>query len=610
MSLTPSMKSHDEFATNFRSDSTCSSLEPLLEFESIKAKGPALDEGEFGNPYCRFTILYAFLIFLFATIPLWLGILIPNSIAAINACIYLAIALMWISIAVNAWNNFHNITYLPQPSLNALSVIRNRKFTHIVVIPCYLDPIEILFDCLGSLLIQDDPSSLMVVVAFEATTPDLLLKEQTVHQAFHNRFGHFLITIHRVNSQKEIAGGCSNKNYALHEAFNYLRSQRDMNIHKDPQHSTTITTCDTDSLFHPNYFYTLERVYNARNPEFNVSPKNIVWQAPLFYNWDLDKRPFFNRITCLMRSMMMLGGLISFNLNPMSIFSYPLELGLQVGFINPRYGVDDIIAKVRWMCATNEAVPVELLPVACISGPTIGKTFLDEYDEWARQIRRWIVGSSESFHYFLIHWRGKPFFAGISWFLMFFSYYALLLCCAGIFAFLAGVRWPWVVYPVIDAHTASFSLSRCGYLFLGIQYVVFAVAFVLDYRAKRLMTVKENISVFRNIGHWLLAPPTLLWYSVIAFASIIAFTWKGKKMARHDMAGKEGLENSRKQHNDFDAPSVDIRRVRSTSTAVDEERSRIGSTASKAPWCKLPERFYFGQYSAPIPPVIHNKNEV
>ena len=32
----------------------------------------------------------------------------------------------------------------------------------------------------------------------------------------------------------------------------------------------------------------------------------------------------------------MLGGLISFNLNPMSIFSYPMELGFQAGFINPR----------------------------------------------------------------------------------------------------------------------------------------------------------------------------------------------------------------------------------------------------------------------------------
>ena len=38
----------------------------------------------------------------------------------------------------------------------------------------------------------------------------------------------------------------------------------------------------------------------------------VVWQPPLFYNWDLDERPFFNRVTGIMRSTMMLGGLISF----------------------------------------------------------------------------------------------------------------------------------------------------------------------------------------------------------------------------------------------------------------------------------------------------------
>ena len=116
----------------------------------------------------------------------------------------------------------------------------------------------------------------------------------------------------------------------------------------------------------------------------------------------------------------MLGGLISFNLNPMSIFSYPMELGFQAGFINPRcvagrvagwaptlspspdgrhsgrnrpplhglarpspfhcpqghshgrYGVDDIIAKVRWMCDVRARVPVVMLPVGVVSGPTIG----------------------------------------------------------------------------------------------------------------------------------------------------------------------------------------------------------------------------------------------
>lgn len=267
-----------------------------------------------------------------------------------------------------------------------------------------------------------------------------------------------------------------------------------------------------------------------------------VWQPPLFYNWDLDQRPFFNRITGLMRMMMMLGGLISFNLNPMSIFSYPLELGLKSGFINPRYGVDDIIAKVRWMCSTNQQVPVLLLPVPAISGPTIGTTFWLEIEEWARQIRRWIVGSSESFHYFVIHWRGEPLFSGIWWFIMFFMYYAVLLCSAGLFTVLAGIPLPWVTYQSIDLGGGySFSLKNIGLLALGLQYIAFGVAFILDRFAIRMMTIKEEISIFRNILHWLSAPFVLLVYSCIAFWAIIKFVFVGKGMAKHDMAAKDGL---------------------------------------------------------------------
>jgi hypothetical protein len=505
----------------------------------LLSAAPAPDTGAFGNPKLRFTILYAVVIFLFTTLPIWLSFLIPEQIAIVNAIIILSLCLLWLSIAFNAIMNYSRLNLIPTPPLEGLQVSRERKFLHVVVVPCYLDPIDILFDCIGSLLMQRDPSSLLVVVAFETKTPDREAKVESVRYAFEKLFGHFLITSHTVDKTREIAGGCSNKNYALRSAHQYIR---DNHLDEDTKRAITITTCDTDSLFHPNYFTVLEAAYNARNVSFSSTPSMCVWQPPLFYNWDLDQRPFFNRITGLMRMMMMLGGLISFNLNPMSIFSYPLELGLKAGFINPRYGVDDIIAKVRWMCSTNEQVPVLLLPVPVISGPTIGTSFWLEIEEWARQIRRWIVGSSESFHFFLIHWRGEPFFSGVWWMLMFFLYYAVLLCSAGLFTILAGIPLPWVTYPSLHLGGGlSFSLENIGLLALGLQYLAFGVAFVLDRLAIRMMTIREEISPLRNLAHWLAAPLVLLVYSAIAFWAIMKFVFVGKGMAKHDMAAKDGL---------------------------------------------------------------------
>jgi molecular chaperone GrpE (heat shock protein) len=515
----------------------------------LLADHPLADTGKFGNPYLRWTIFYAVLIFLIATFPFWMSIIIPQYIIIINCVVLLIFCLVWFSIGFNALNNLFRLGKVPLPTLDALQTSKQRKFTHVVIVPCYLDPIEILFDALGSLLMQSNKETLLVVVAFEAKTPDLLLKEKAVHEAFAKRFKHFIIAVHTVDRANEIAGGCSNKNYALREAYKYIQKHEQPHFHK---HAVTLTTCDTDSLFHPNYFSVLEMVYNNKNPVLHAKPANVVWQSPLFYNWDLDERPFFNRVTCLMRTMMMLGGLISFNLNPMSIFSYPLELGLTVGFINPRYGVDDIIAKVRWMCYTNERVPIELLPIPSISGPTIGKTIVQEYDEWSRQIRRWIIGSSESFHYFVIHFKGQPLFQGIFWFLMFFCYYAVLLCCAGIYSVLATLPYPWVMKHDIRIQTGNgHSISVMGYLgvaFLLFQYFIFFIAFFIDFYGKKILTIEEpSLYWYKNLFHWLTAPIVLLWYSVIAFCSIVSFIWKGKKMARHDMAAKEGLEKNTKQ---------------------------------------------------------------
>jgi hypothetical protein len=592
---------------------------------AVHAHGPAPDIGKFGNPRLRFTILYAILIMSIATLPLWAAAVFPGKVAAwIDFSFIALVDLMWITIAVCAIRNYNKLLRVPIPPLQALAASRVRKFRHIVVVPCYMDPLDVMFDCLGSLVLQSNPKDLLVVVTFERKTPDLMAKRKAVDQAFHRSFGDLLIVVHTLKPDREIPGGCSNKNFALHSAYEYTTRRygdRDSVAH-------TITTCDTDSRFHPSYFEALEAEYNAMNPILSASvpPKYCVWQPPTFYNWDLDQRPFFNRITGLMRTMMMLGGLISFSLNSMSIFSYPLELGLKVGMINPRYGVDDIIGKVRWMIETGEDVPVKLLPVPVISGPTIGVTFMDEVWEWGRQIRRWIIGSSESFHYFVIHWRGTPLFFGLRWITFFFMYYAVLLCCGGILGVLASLPLPWADnyddWSLFGSH-ADFSLGNVCLASLIIQYIVFGVAFIIDYFAVRnVLTIHEDISIFRNLAHWIASPIVLMVYSIIAFISIVRFVWSGKKLAGHDMAAKEGLKA------DTNLTSAPPALVVTNSSVVTEAANQVpqlngepieiaaadnDSDASDSKYAaeheqtaQLPSRIAFGAFSA-FTPDLHNQ---
>jgi hypothetical protein len=254
---------------------------------------PASDEGKFGNAYLRWTIGYGLVILVLTLMPIWLSFIIPDTIAYVNAILVLLFSFIWICIGFNAVRNFSKLHQIPIPSLEGLAASRSRKFTHVVIVPCYIDPVDVLFDCLGSLMLQKDPQNLLVVVAFEAKTPDLLIKEQTVQAAFGDKFGGLLISVHTVDRSVEIAGGCSNKNYALREAYKHLQA----NTADFGGRSVTLTTCDTDSLFHPNYFVVLEACYNSENPHLQREPRMVVWQPPLFYNWDLDQRPFFNRVT-------------------------------------------------------------------------------------------------------------------------------------------------------------------------------------------------------------------------------------------------------------------------------------------------------------------------
>eukprot|EP00756_Hemistasia_phaeocysticola_P028103 Hpha_TRINITY_DN16156_c7_g5::TRINITY_DN16156_c7_g5_i1::g.3519::m.3519 len=499
--------------------------------------------GEFGNVYFRFTVLFALLVIAVASLPVWTALAFGGKMGMrVSAVALGVVSLFWISVAVNALRNLGKMEYVPRSTLQGVATARQRKFRHVVIVPCYKDPLDILLKCIGSLTLQDDPASLLVVLAMEARAPQAQEKVQTVKAVFGKQLD-ILISMHTLEPQVEIAGGCSNKNHALRHVYDHLHQE----VPELAGLSVTLTTCDTDSLFHPEYFKTLEASYNAENPDPQQGVKMVVWQPPLFYNWELDERPFFNRITALTRSMMMLGGLISMNLNPMSIFSYPLELGLRAGFINPRYGVDDIIFKVRCMCATNSTVPVRLLPVPVISGPTIGTTFCEEVLEWGRQLRRWIIGASESFHYFVIHWRGRPLVAAVWWFFVFFTYYAVLLCAAGILSVLASLL-P-LAYPSIPAasdwaHDIDALAAAAPLIAVWVQYACFAAAFYIDYRATVMLGVKERVHPIRNLIHWIVSPLSLLAYSVIAFVSIVRFVFNGKAMARHDMAAKEGFSAS------------------------------------------------------------------
>ena len=154
-----------------------------------------------------------------------------------------------------------------------------------------------------------------------------------------------------------------------------------------------VTTCDADSKFPPQYIAALTFKYLQENRPALTT----IYQPPLFYNWKLDGLSFITRVTGLLRSFLMLGALIPFNINTMSIFSYSLTLATKGNFIHPAYQMDDIICLIRWMGVTQQRLRISLVPVPVLSGPTSGETIELEIMEWATQARRWTMEQLKCF---------------------------------------------------------------------------------------------------------------------------------------------------------------------------------------------------------------------
>lgn len=160
-------------------------------------------------------------------------------------------------------------------------------------------------------------------------------------------------------------GKCSNANYAARQAVDEMKNMGIYNLD-----TCTFTTCDTDNLFPPNYLEYLG--YDFLNCQHR---HEVIWQPPLFYNYDLDKRPFFVRVTGILRSVFIMGMLIPQNINAMSVYSMSLWLLENGNFFHPNYQFVDAIDNLIRMITVRKTIRLKLLPCPVISGPTSGVNF-------------------------------------------------------------------------------------------------------------------------------------------------------------------------------------------------------------------------------------------
>ena len=409
-----------------------------------------------------------------------------------------------------------------------LTTEEKTKIQHLVAISCYKEPLELIKRSVDTLAAQTQVNLISMIISFEERTPDVHLKCEALRQHYaRSGFRHLIFTIHPYGLANEIPGKCSNANYALRTAIEQLRLT-DKSTNDD---HILITTCDADSQFHRQYIAALTYQYI----QDHTPALATIYQPPLFYNWNLDGLSFFTRITGLLRSTLMLGALIPFSINTMSIFSFSLSLAKAGNFVHPAYQMDDIICLIRWMGVTHRRLSIRMVPVPVLSGPTCGRTIEIEFMEWARQARRWTIGAAEVFHYFMVKSRRIPFWTAFFWSIKFLIYYGVLLCSSGLFSLTSFLS------TVFLLDNIPLYIIYVMYLLVFLQMLSFGVAFLIDIFIPRLLNIDECIFFLRNFLHFLLTPIVLIGYSLVEFYALHEVMIRGKKVCKHGASNKNTL---------------------------------------------------------------------
>ncbi|MDP2670894.1 MAG: glycosyltransferase family 2 protein [bacterium] len=181
------------------------------------------------------------------------------------------------------------------------------KIRHLVFIPTYKEPKEILERTLTFLAAQEFPAKqLDVVLAMEDRDNSAPEKVEALKKAFSTHFGNFWVTSHTL-SPGEVIGKSSNLAFSAQRVRSLIEEAGyDKNF-------LTVTSCDADVAFHPKYFSNLTYQFLT-----DAERHFHFWQAALVFYNNIWRVPIFVRVVHTIYSISGIAELM----RPKSNFNY------------------------------------------------------------------------------------------------------------------------------------------------------------------------------------------------------------------------------------------------------------------------------------------------
>ncbi len=355
-----------------------------------------------------------------------------------------------------------------------------QKVKNIVIIPNYKEPLYILERTLDSLKKQTlSLNQIIVVLAMEKKEleEDRLNKLNILTEKYKGCFGGFFTTVHEL-SAGEIVGKASNERYSAIWIKKNLIDERGLN-----DAYFTVTSCDSDHIFHPNHFAYLTYSF-LDNPD----RYRRFWQpAVLFYN-NIWKLPALTRVPNIFGSIWNLS-LLSRKDKLLSTSNYSLSLRLlhEVDYWDADKIPEDwgIFFKAYYKMRGGVEVEPIYLPIYADAAESVGffKSIKNQYE----QMKRWAWGVSDDpwiiKNYFLTP--GVPFWEKTM--RLIYVLQAHILWPVHFFIITIGLTLPTLLNPRFSRTTLGYMVPKLSSIILTIALVFLVVMLLLDkiYKPKR-----------------------------------------------------------------------------------------------------------------------------
>ena len=120
------------------------------------------------------------------------------------------------------------------------------------------------------------------------------------------------------------------------------------------------------------------------------------------------------------------------------------------------------------------------------------------------------------------------------------TFSGVVLCCSSLYGITLGISIG-VIQPRL--HDFPEVLTYVNYGFLASNYLIFAIVFLVDKFTIRLTEprIVEQISLPRDLFHWITSPFVLIFYSFVELFSLFELMFRGKDICAHRPSKKDTL---------------------------------------------------------------------